>query len=198
MWENLTPAEKLSKRAIEQLVGTLAPLYPGLILHEECAGARSVASAHGLGLHLAATSDWKKERSKFRGPLGVSAHSEVDAQHAAECGCDWALLSPVAHHPTSSQPGDGRPPIGEAAVLRAQRALPEIDILALGGVTPASAARLAAGGGRGVAVLGGIFWEGHATSAADARDAAAEYIDALEQVYRHAPSFFPNRAGYLA
>ena len=106
----------------------------------------SIAAARGLGLHLESTSDWKEERKQFRGKLGVSARSESDAQRAAQCGFNWAFLPQWS--------------VGEAAVLRAQRALPEIDVIALGGVTPASAARLAAGGGRGVAVLGGIFGEG--------------------------------------
>ena len=72
---------------------------------------------HGLGLHLASTSDWRTERDRFCGPLGVSAHSELEVKLAAHCGCKWAFLSPVAR-PTS-KPGDTRPPIGEAAVLRA-------------------------------------------------------------------------------
>ena len=103
----------------------------------------------------------------------------MEAKLAARCGCQWAFLSPVAH-PTS-KPGDMRPPIGEAAVLRAQRDLPELDIVALGGVTPASAARLASGGSRGVAVLGGVFRQGHATSPSDACEAASSYLDALAQ-----------------
>ena len=173
---------RLSKRQIEKLCSTLSELYPrdGLILHETCAGARSIAAARGLGLHLESTSDWKEERKQFRGKLGVSARSESDAQRAAQCGFNWAFLPQWS--------------VGEAAVLRAQRALPEIDVIALGGVTPASAARLAAGGGRGVAVLGGIFGEG--SSPADVRDAASEYIEALKQVFQH--SSFHNRAGYLA
>ena len=176
----------LSRRQLERLVQSLKPLYPrdGLILHEKCAGAQSVASAHGLGLHLASTSDWRARREKFSGPLGVSAHSEAEAHQAALCGCQWAFLSPVGH-PTS-KPNDCRPPIGEAAVLRAQRALPELDIMALGGVTPAAAARLAAGGGRGVAVLGGIFRKGHGTTTPEAQAAAAAYLDSLAEVTKHA------------
>jgi thiamine-phosphate pyrophosphorylase len=172
----------LPREQVERLVESLLPLYPrdGLILHEKCAGARAIAQANGIGLHLKSTSDWRAERAEFCGPLGVSAHSEAEAQLAAQYGCNWAFLSPVAR-PTS-KPGDSRPPIGEAAVLRAQRRLPELDVVALGGVTPASAARLAAGGGRGVAVLGGIFRAGHATATADACAAATTYLDALAGV----------------
>ena len=93
-----------------------------------------------------------------------------------------------AARPTS-KPGDDRPPLGEAAFLRAQRALPAIDLYALGGVTPASASRLAAGGGRGVAVLGGIFLDGATTSHGDAHAAASAYMDAL-----HAPEAWASAA----
>lgn len=176
----------LTRRQLERLVQRLRPLYPqdGLLVHEKCAGAEAIAAAHGLGLHLKSTSDWRARRAKFSGALGVSAHSEAEAQFAAACGCQYAFLSPVAR-PTS-KPGDRRPPIGEAALLRAQRTLPQLDIVALGGVTPASAARLASGGGRGVAVLGGIFGGGSETPAEEARFCATEYMEALQEVTRYA------------
>lgn len=172
----------LSRAQIKRLVQLLLPLYPhdGLLIHEKCAGAREIAEAHGLGLHLTSKSDWAAERAAFRGPLGVSAHSNADVLHASECGCQWAFLSPVSR-PTS-KPGDVRPPIGEAAILCAQRSLPDIDVVALGGVTPAAAARLVVSGGRGVAVLGGIFSSGHSTAPEDACNAATAYLDALRQV----------------
>ena len=174
----------LTRRQLERLVHTLRPLYPeyGLFVHEKCAGASTVAAANGLGLHLASTSDWRERRAQFRGPLGVSAHSEEEVEFAAACGCQYAFLSPVSR-PTS-KPGDARPPIGEAAILRAQRALPELDVVALGGVTPSSAARLASGGGRGVAVLGGVFSGGSATPVEEACMRAAAYLEAVCEVTR--------------
>lgn len=174
---------QISQRQLDRLVLTLLPHYPrdGLLLHEKCPGAPNVAAAHGLGLHLKSTSDWRAQRASFRGPLGVSAHSEAEARLAADCGCQWAFLSPVAR-PTS-KPGDVRPPIGEAAILRAQRSLhDDLDIVALGGITPQTAARLAAGGGRGVAVLGGVFSHGHATSAEQAKENARAYLEALASI----------------
>ena len=91
---------------------------------------------------------------------------------------EWAFFSPVAR-PTS-KPGDVRPPIGEAAVVAAQGLVPSLDVYALGGVSPASAARLAAGGVRGVAVLGGLFPSGALTTAAQAEAAARPYLKALD------------------
>lgn len=165
---------------IERLVSNLRPLFPregSLVLHEKCADARRIAAAHGIGLHLSSIADWPAEREAFAGPLGVSAHSEAEVRAAAECGAQWAFLSPVAR-PTS-KPGDMRPPLGEDALIIAQRALPEIDVIALGGISPASAARLAAGGCRGVAVLGGVYSNGAATDPDDAYAAAAAFAKAL-------------------
>ena len=175
----------ISHSQLERLVQSLMPLYPseGLLVHEKCAGAQAVAAAHNLGLHLASTTDWKARRASFRGRLGVSAHSLEEVQLAASCGCQWAFLSPVAQ-PTS-KPDDARPSIGEAAVLRAQRITPDLDIVALGGITPAAAARLAAGGGRGVAVLGGIFGRGCATAPGEAQDCAAAYLKSVAEVMTH-------------
>lgn len=171
---------ELSRPQVEALVDALLQrgLPPGeIVLHEKCSGARAIAAARGLGLHLRSTSDWKAERERWRGPLGASAHSAAELRAAAEHGLQWAFFSPVAR-PTS-KPGDARPPIGEQAVLDAQRLLPALDVYALGGISPASAARLAAGGARGVAVLGGLFPHGAATTPEQARGAAAEYADAV-------------------
>ena len=170
----------LSSDEIVRLVEALRPLFPSkgsLAVHEKCADARRIAKEYGLGLHLSSVAAWSAERAEFDGPLGVSAHSEAEACAAAECGVQWAFLSPVAH-PTS-KPGDVRPPIGEQAVLSAQRALPDIDIVALGGISPESAARLASGGCRAVAVLGGVFRDGPGTQPEVACAAAASFCDAL-------------------
>lgn len=170
----------LSSEEIVRLVKALRPLFPAagsLAVHEKCADARRIAKEYDLGLHLSSVAAWSDERAAFDGPLGVSAHSEAEVRLAAEYGVQWAFLSPVAH-PTS-KPGDVRPPIGEEAVLRAQRALPDIDIVALGGISPASAARLVAGGCRAVAVLGGIFRDGPETRPEVACAAAADFCDVL-------------------
>ena len=170
----------LSRDEIVRLVEALRPLFPSkgsLAVHEKCADARRIAKEYGLGLHLSSVAAWSAERAEFDGPLGVSAHSEAEARAAAECGVQWAFLSPVAH-PTS-KPGDVGPPIGGQAVLSAQRALPDIDIVALGGISPESAARLASGGCRAVAVLGGVFRDGPGTQPEVACAAAASFCDAL-------------------
>ena len=166
----------LSAMQVEALVESLVPLYPrgGVVVHEKCANARAIAAARGLGLHLRSTSDWRAERAEWAGPLGVSAHSREELGLAAEVGMEWAFFSPVAR-PTS-KPGDTRPPIGEQAVLDAQEALPKLSIYALGGISPAMAGRLAAGGVCGIAVLGGVFPSGASTSPEQASQAAQEYL----------------------
>lgn len=170
----------LSSVQVKQLVEALLPLYPpdGLILHEKCAGARAIAMEHGLGLHLKSTSNWGAERSHWSGALGASAHSIEELQQAAELGLNWAFFSPVAR-PTS-KPGDLRPPIGEAAVVEAQEMFPSLTVYALGGISVDSAVRLAAGGARGVAVLGGIFSAGSSTSPSEAATAVRQYLQALD------------------
>ena len=169
----------LSASQVEALVESLLPLYPpgGVVVHEKCANARAIASAHGLGLHLRSTSDWRSERAGWPGQLGVSAHSQEELRLAVDLGMQWAFFSPVAR-PTS-KPGDDRPPIGEEAILDAQERLPQLDIYALGGISPAMASRLAAGGARGIAVLGGLFPAGAATTTVQAEAAARRYLDAL-------------------
>lgn len=164
---------------VEALVEAVVPLFPigGVLVHEKCANARAIASAHGLGLHLRSTSDWKAERAAWRGPLGASAHSQEELRLAADLGLEWAFFSPVAR-PTS-KPGDVRPPIGEAAVAHAQGLLPDLRVYALGGISPEAAERLARNGVRGVAVLGGLFTSGSETTAAAADLAARQYLQAL-------------------
>jgi thiamine monophosphate synthase len=170
---------ELDRQQIKWLVQELGPLFApgGLLLHERCMGARELATAYGLGLHLRSTSDWEAERSCFRGPLGVSAHHKADVLRARACGMQWAFVSPVCQ--PASKPRDARPHLGEQYVLRLQHDHPEIDIYALGGISPEVAARLVARGGRGVVVLGGVFRGGASTSPQQARDAVVSYLSSM-------------------
>lgn len=144
------------------LAERLRPLFAdGLYVHERCAGAREAAAQLSLGLHLRGTSDWAAERDRWPGPLGASTHSEAEVLEAARIGLQWAFLSPLAR-PTS-KPGDTRPTLGEARIVRAhdaaRAARASFDLYALGGATPDAAARLASRG-IGVAVLGGLWSTG--------------------------------------
>jgi thiamine-phosphate pyrophosphorylase len=83
--------------------------------------------------------------------ITAAAHSPAALQAAVHAGVDAVLLSPV--FPTASHPGaTALGPLKFAALVR-QSAIP---IYALGGVTAATAPRLAGSGAAGFAAIGGL------------------------------------------
>ena len=111
----------------------------------------TLAAGIGAGLHLGARDDVAAARRAL-GPdalLGVSAHTLGEIRAARDGGADYATLSPVFASP--SKPGYG-PALGLAA-LRAAKDL-GLPVLALGGVTAASARDCLDAGAAGVAVMG--------------------------------------------
>lgn len=147
---------QLNEAELVATARSLAPLLPegGLILHSRGAGAAALAAHAGFGLHLPAGTSALTHRPAIRGLLGQSCHNAIELAIAAAAGCDYALLSPV-FRPTS-KPEDGRPPLGmeRFSALARGTALP---VIALGGLDPARAAALHAGGAAGVAGLGAFF-----------------------------------------
>ncbi|MDQ6522711.1 thiamine phosphate synthase [Nocardioides sp. LHD-245] len=97
------------------------------------------------GVHLPAAAGRPGVATRW----GRSCHSRADAVAAAADGAWWATLSPYAT--TSSKPGYG-PPLPTAAFS----GLP-LPVFALGGITPANAARARAAGAYGVAVMGAVM-----------------------------------------
>jgi thiamine-phosphate pyrophosphorylase len=103
--------------------------------------------AHHLGastVHLAADDPWP---DGWR--TGRSCHDDAELADAASHGASYATLSPI--FASASKPGYG-PPLGPAALADAP-----LDVLALGGVTPANVADCLAAGAAGVAVMGGVM-----------------------------------------
>ena len=84
--------------------------------------------------------------------IGVSAHSLADVAAAAAAGADYVTLSPI--FVTESKPGYG-PALGIES-LRTAAAL-AIPVLALAGVTAATAWVCVAAGASGVAVMGEVM-----------------------------------------
>jgi thiamine-phosphate pyrophosphorylase len=85
--------------------------------------------------------------------IGVSTHSFKEAQAAAGAGADYITMSPVFL--TDSKPGYG-PALGIdalAAICR-QVALP---VVALAGITPATAASCLNAGAAAIAVMGPVM-----------------------------------------
>ncbi len=104
------------------------------------------------GLHLPADGDVAAARAAL-GPealIGLSAHDLAEAERAADAGADYVTLSPIFW--SRSKPRYG-PALGLKIMAEIARDLP-IPLYALGGVTPANAARAIAAGAAGVAVMG--------------------------------------------
>lgn len=110
-------------------------------------GAAGVHLPEGLARRgeLAALLGWRARRGAI---LSVAAHGAAALHRAGELGADLALLSPV--FATRSHPG--APTLGPVrfAVLARGAGLP---VLALGGLTPKTARRLAGCGVWGVAAI---------------------------------------------
>lgn len=113
-----------------------------------------VALAAGAdGVHLGA-SDLGVADARRLAPgllIGATCRSRDEVVAAAEAGADYAGFGPV--FATSSKAGLPAP-LGLAPVTAAAGVLP---LVAIGGLTAASAAQVRAGGAYGVAVIGAIW-----------------------------------------
>jgi thiamine-phosphate pyrophosphorylase len=111
------------------------------------------AAVGAAGVHLQAASAVAPARARLPDAIiGVSAHSVADVAAVAAAGADYVTLSPIFL--TGSKPGYG-PPLGTNALRAA--AAHGIPVLALAGVTAATAGACLAVGARGVAVMGEVM-----------------------------------------
>jgi thiamine-phosphate pyrophosphorylase len=111
------------------------------------------AAVGAAGVHLQAAGQVASARERLADAIiGVSAHSLADVAAAAAAGADYVTLSPVFL--TESKPGYG-PALGIES-LRTAAAL-GIPVLALAGVTAATAGSCLAAGASGVAVMGEVM-----------------------------------------
>lgn len=118
--------------------------------------ARLAYALHADGLHLpehrvaAVGHAWRLwRRAGFL--VTAAAHTRGAIARAAGCGADAVLVSPV--FPTASHPG--APGLGVLRLARLIRASP-LPVYALGGITAATARRLAGSGVAGFAGIAGI------------------------------------------
>jgi thiamine-phosphate pyrophosphorylase len=102
--------------------------------------------------------------------IGVSAHSVGEAGAAESAGADYATISPM--FPTQSKPGYG-PPIYLDGLKRVVGKV-TIPLVALGGVTAATALSCRRAGASGIAAMGTIM---------RASDPAISVYDILNQWY---------------
>jgi thiamine-phosphate pyrophosphorylase len=111
------------------------------------------AAVGAAGVHLQAAAQVAFARERFADAIiGVSAHSVADVAAAAAAGADYVTLSPIFL--TDSKPGYG-PALGTAALRAA--AAHGIPLLALAGVTAATAGACLAAGASGIAAMGEVM-----------------------------------------
>lgn len=162
----------LGGRALARLVAHLS-VPPLRVVVNDRVDAALAAGAFGvqLGERSLAVS---RVRALVGGRLriGRSVHDASGAARASADGADWLLFGHV--FPTASKPG--RAPAGRAGLESACRAA-TCPVLAIGGITAATAGAAIAAGARGVAVIGAV---------AAAPDPAAA-VTALVRELREAP-----------
>lgn len=108
--------------------------------------------------------------------LGYSAHGPLEAARAASEGADFVLLGTIFYSASHAD----RVPLGIERLEECVRSA-RAPVIAIGGVTCARIAPIAATGAYGVAVLGGVW------RATDVRAAAAEYVAEIRARYGASP-----------
>ncbi len=138
---------------LAQEVIALAKPY-GALVSVNC-DARVAAECGAQGVHLPQGVSVAEARRVVGDAalLGVSAHSAEEAHRAAASGADYVSLSPIFL--SESKPGYG-PALGGEELRRIAAAL-AIPVVALGGVTPATAAACLEAGAAGIAVMGTVM-----------------------------------------
>jgi thiamine-phosphate pyrophosphorylase len=122
-----------------------------LIVASDLGLARQVGAD---GVHLAADDPWPVGgRPPPRG-VGRSCHTVADLVVAGTHGAAWVTYSPV--HLTDSKPGHG-PPLGPEGLAAGCRAVPDLPVLALGGIGPGRARACVEAGAAGVALMGAVM-----------------------------------------
>jgi thiamine-phosphate pyrophosphorylase len=163
----------LGEWALEELVRDLRAELPADGLAIIVNGAPKVAARCGLaGVHLpqghsvAVARDLLGEGAM----IGVSVHDEEEMAVAERDGADYVTLSPLF---TSTSKGAYKAPLGLRR-FAAATAGTDLPVLALGGVTAATAGACRRAGAAGLAVLGPLM------AAADAELAVREILAAWE------------------
>lgn len=156
--KDLPPAER--RRLARTLRDVTAHAGVGLIVASDVELALEVGAD---GVHLAGADPWPGEETRARLDhlddggrvmVGRSCHSIDELATAGGRFVDYATLSPV--FATSSKPGYG-PALGLEGLAAGCRAVPDLPIVALGGIRPGRAAGCVAAGARGVAVMGAVM-----------------------------------------
>lgn len=165
----------LSGEALAALVRKIrarAAPHGALVTVSGAADAAAEAGADGVHLPQAFATEGQVATARARlgaeSPVGISAHSRMEAEAAQRLGADYVTLSPVFL--TESKPGYG-PALGARGFARETRGL-AIPALALAGVTAENLSPLKRSGAAGFAVMGAVM------RADDPSDAMRQLLDA--------------------
>ena len=146
--KSLTDAELLG--FVRTVVDSVGPLGATVVVNDRV----DIALAAGAdGVHLG-RSDLPVADARALAPhllVGATCRDRAQARQASLDGADYAGFGPV--FATTSKPGLPEP-LGVAAVASAAGELP---LVAIGGITAATAAAVRAAGAHGVAAIGAIW-----------------------------------------
>ena len=145
--KDLAPGER--RRLAETLRAVTAAGGAALWVASDAALA---LAAGADAVHLAAADPWPAPDRRIR--RGRSCHGETELVAARDAGADHVTYSPV--FTTPSKPGYG-PPLGLAGLAAGCRAVPDLAVVALGGIEPGRARGCAAAGAAGVALMGAVM-----------------------------------------
>lgn len=133
-----------------------------------------VARVLDTGLHVGRRGPSIEAVRDVLGPtrcIGYSAHDLESGREAVAAGANYLFYSPV--FPTSSKPD--HPGVGVDALGTFCEVVPDVPVLALGGITPPRTVSCLEAGAYGVAVLSGLM------EAASPADAARTYLREIER-----------------
>jgi thiamine-phosphate pyrophosphorylase len=102
--------------------------------------------------------------------VGVSTHNEEQVRAATASGPDYVAVGPVFATGSKANPD----PVVGLDFVRRVRAMTELPVVAIGGITLANARSVIEAGADAVAVIGGIFVEGRRV-----RDVARDFLEIL-------------------
>jgi thiamine-phosphate diphosphorylase len=140
---------RAARRALAvELRDLVGPHGARLLVASDTELARELEAA---GVHLAGGDPPADEASQL---VGRSCHARSEVLAAADQGSHYVTVSPVAV--TTSKPGYG-PALGPRGLSSLVDAVPELPVLALGGVTPVNVPVWMAAGAHGVAVMGAVM-----------------------------------------
>ncbi len=104
------------------------------------------------------------------GVVGISTHKEDNVRAAVESGPEYVAVGPVFATASKANPD----PVVGVELVRTARALTELPIVAIGGITLANVRSVIEAGVDAVAVIGGLFVEGRTV-----REVARDFLEVL-------------------